>query len=308
MMTVNAKRKFTAKELAEEFGVSYRTMLRDLNELSALGVPFYSEVGVGGGYRMLNDRMLPPILFTETEATAMFFAYQSLEFFGSLPFQTETRSALKKFYQYLPEDVKKRIDDMKDRIVFWNPTRPQPSEHLHVLLEASIDQTTVQIQYDSAKESSERMIQPIGLYSYNGFWYCPAYCLKRDAFRVFRTDRIHTAEQKALPGNQKVPFRSIMDWILLSEKDCPDPVSLVVELTREGIRRAKSDLDLCGVIQVREDGTGWIDTHIPKSEVRYYARIIWGLGADAIVKKPVEAIQYMKENLEELMRIYGHFD
>ncbi|HET7657279.1 MAG TPA: HTH domain-containing protein, partial [Bacillales bacterium] len=42
IMTVNAKRKFTVKELAEEFGVSERTMLRDLQELSALGVPLYS--------------------------------------------------------------------------------------------------------------------------------------------------------------------------------------------------------------------------------------------------------------------------
>ncbi|AHD05584.1 hypothetical protein ERIC1_1c04610 [Paenibacillus larvae subsp. larvae DSM 25719] len=45
--------------------------------------------------------------------------------------------------------------------------------------------------------------------------------------------------QTAKPGKQEVPFRSIMDWILLAEKDCPDPVSLVVELTREGVRRAQ---------------------------------------------------------------------
>ena len=50
MMTVNAKRKFTARELAEEFNVSYRTILRDLDELSELGVPLYSEVGADGGY------------------------------------------------------------------------------------------------------------------------------------------------------------------------------------------------------------------------------------------------------------------
>ncbi|PRZ14285.1 WYL domain-containing protein [Laceyella sediminis] len=58
MMTVNRKRKFTVKELAEEFGVSTRTILRDLQELSELGVPLYSEVGPHGGYHVFRcDRI-----------------------------------------------------------------------------------------------------------------------------------------------------------------------------------------------------------------------------------------------------------
>lgn len=72
MMTVNRKRKFTVRELADEFGVSTRTILRDLQELGELGVPLYSEVGPHGGYQVLNERILPPIAFTEEEAVAIF--------------------------------------------------------------------------------------------------------------------------------------------------------------------------------------------------------------------------------------------
>lgn len=72
MLTVNRKRKFTVKELAQEFGVSSRTILRDLQELGELGVPLYSEVGPHGGYQVLNERILPPIAFTEEEAVALF--------------------------------------------------------------------------------------------------------------------------------------------------------------------------------------------------------------------------------------------
>ena len=61
MMTIHTKRKFTAGELAVEFGVSYRTVLRDLDELSALGVPIYSETGANGGYYLLNEPVLPPL-------------------------------------------------------------------------------------------------------------------------------------------------------------------------------------------------------------------------------------------------------
>ncbi|BFT71501.1 hypothetical protein PAENIP36_29430 [Paenibacillus sp. P36] len=102
MMAVNERMAFTTKELAQEFGVSERTMHRDLQELSELGMPLYTEFGPHGGYRLLKKRMLPPILFTEQEAVAMFFAFQSLQYYGALPFAAESTSALGKFYHYLP--------------------------------------------------------------------------------------------------------------------------------------------------------------------------------------------------------------
>lgn len=141
MMTVNTKRKFTARELAEEFGVSYRTILRDLDELSAIGVPLYSKVGADGGYYVLNERMLPPVFLKESEAVALYFAFQSLQFLGSLPFKTETGYVLKKLYHYLPEDAKMRIDSMKDRIVFWNPNRMQSADYLEIILNAAVNQS-----------------------------------------------------------------------------------------------------------------------------------------------------------------------
>ena len=75
MLTVNQKRAFTVGELAGDFGVSKRTILRDLQELSELGVPLYSEVGPHGGYRMLQDRMLPPIAFPWRNLLQFFLPY-----------------------------------------------------------------------------------------------------------------------------------------------------------------------------------------------------------------------------------------
>ena len=93
MMTVNRKRRFKVKELADEFGVSTRTILRDLQELSELGVPLYSEVGPHGGYQVVRERVLPPIAFTEEEAAAMFFAVHALRHYSSLPFESESSAA-----------------------------------------------------------------------------------------------------------------------------------------------------------------------------------------------------------------------
>jgi predicted DNA-binding transcriptional regulator YafY len=53
IMVINAKKSFTVPELAEEFGLSTRTITRDLQELSALGIPIYSVQGRGGGSNLL---------------------------------------------------------------------------------------------------------------------------------------------------------------------------------------------------------------------------------------------------------------
>ena len=99
MITINAKRDFTVGELANEFSVSKRTILRDLQELEQAGFPLYSEVGAAGGYHILKERILPPIVFSESEAKSVFFACQALQFYRDLPFEQETISVLKKFFK-----------------------------------------------------------------------------------------------------------------------------------------------------------------------------------------------------------------
>ncbi|QTD41817.1 YafY family protein [Sporosarcina sp. Te-1] len=304
MMTVNAKRKFTARELAEEFGVSYRTILRDLNELSAIGVPLYSEVGADGGYFILNERMLPPVMLKESEAVTLYFAFQSLQFFGSLPFKMETGYVLKKFYQHLPSVAKKRIDSMKDRIVFWNPNRVQAADCLEIILNAAVDQSALHIHYDSQKGVRERTIQPIGLYSYNGFWYCPAYCFLRKDIRLFRADRIkHAVTSEA--EVQTLPYHSVMEWIELSEKEFSNSITFSVEFSKDGVRRAKSEMDLERMVKEREDGTGWIKAGIPESELNYFVDLIWNFGDEALILEPPQAITYIKDKIRKLAEQYS---
>lgn len=193
MMFVNRKQKFTVRELALEFGVSRRTILRDLQELSELGVPLYSEPGPNGGYRVLKERILPPIAFSEGEAVSIFFAVHALRHFSSLPFQAESSSALNKFYAFMPRDIRDRIEQMKNRVDFVTPVRRAKSPFLSLLLDAAIQQKVLRIDYESGNEPSTREIQPIGIYTRNGLWYCPAYCYRRADMRVFRCDRIHSA-------------------------------------------------------------------------------------------------------------------
>jgi predicted DNA-binding transcriptional regulator YafY len=81
MVRVNELQKFTVDELAVEYGVSYRTMLRYLQELSVMGVPLYAEVGKYGGYSILKTKMSKPLITSkpskETDQT-YFYALEML--------------------------------------------------------------------------------------------------------------------------------------------------------------------------------------------------------------------------------------
>jgi predicted DNA-binding transcriptional regulator YafY len=304
MMTVNRKRKFTVKELAEEFHVSTRTILRDLQELSELGVPLYSEVGPHGGYQVLNERILPPIAFTEEEAVAIFFAVHALRHYVFIPFETKISSVLKKFYHYMPGDIRDRIDQMRNRVDFVTPTRQLASPHLSILLDAAIDQKVIRMEYESKNRKSIRRIQPIGIYANNGLWYCPAYCFQQDDFRVFRCDRIHSAiYETSSPKPKDLQHIHLENRSLFLQSE-QESMEIFVELRKEGVHRCESEVWLTSSLNIRNDGTGWLEGSFSKKDLKFLAKFFIGLGHEATVKNPPELIDCIKQVLSELMDKY----
>ncbi|MFS0553952.1 helix-turn-helix transcriptional regulator [Brevibacillus sp. 179-C9.3 HS] len=304
MMTVNRKRKFTVKELAYEFGVSGRTILRDLQELSELGVPLYSEVGPHGGYHVLKERILPPIAFTEEEAVAIFFAIHALRHHSSLPFETESSSALSKFYQFMPPDIRDRIDQMKHRVDFVTPKRQAGSPYLSTLLDAAIQQKVLLISYESRGQQSNREIQPIGIYTKNGFWYSPAYCYQHKDFRVFRCDRIHSAVHSASKPMDLRDVHLENRWVQTVEDQ--DTVFLFAELTKEGVQACEAELWLTSMLHVRQDGSGWLEGNVVSKDVLFFAKFMIGLGKEVTVQRSPEILDGIKAYLAELMSVYSN--
>ena len=303
MMAVNRKRKFTVKELAQEFGVSSRTILRDLQELSERGVPLYSEVGPHGGYQVLRERVLPPIAFTEEEAVSVFFAVHALRHYSSLPFAAESSAALRKFYHYMPEDTRGRIDQMKNRVDFVTAVRDIPAPHLADLLEAAIRQNVLKIDYQSRTERTQREIQPIGIFTRNGLWYCLAYALEKQETRVFRCDRIH-----AVNASDTIPLD--LRHIHLANREehgmnSDDKVHVYAELTRAGVMTCETDPWPFLALHTREDGSGWLEGSMSKSDTLFYAKFFIGLGMDVTVKEPEELLSCIQSSLTELMAKYS---
>jgi len=303
MMRINAKKSFTVKELADEFGLSTRTITRDLQELSELGVPIYSIQGRGGGHKLLRERLLPPISFTEGEAIAMFFACQAMEYFGSLPFGDGADTALHKFYHYLPADVREQIDRLKMRVMFWSPYRSMSPEVLQTLLQAVMTQRVVTIAYKSSGGVSERNIQPIGLYASSGYWYCPAHCFLKDEMRQFRADRILSASI-----NETIPSRDDISRMSLQTKPTKDHLeqtALHLEMTQKGVWLMESNPRFAPSIERNEDGSGQAIVQIAAEDLEFYVNVIWQFGGEVKISGPTEAVASMKRKVESMRSLYG---
>ncbi|MFD0695455.1 helix-turn-helix transcriptional regulator [Paenibacillus sp. GCM10027628] len=305
MMVINAKKSFTVKELADEFGLSPRTITRDLQELSEVGFPIYTVQGRGGGYRLLQERMLPPIAFSENEAVAVFFACQSLQYFGSVPFDESAASAIHKFYHYLPADAKEQIDRLRNRVVIWSPRRTMSADCLQTLLQAIMNDSVVTITYKSGDGVTQRDIQPVGLYASEGYWYCPAYCFLRRTYRLFRADRIGFASlNDTLPYRQDLSGRSVFDWITPDLTRFDHQRDLIVELSEEAVRSLETNVWFGSHIEVHEDGRGTLRFRIPVQKIAFFVDLVWQLGGEARIVEPVEAIDYIKQKIDTIRQRY----
>ncbi|WP_211747397.1 YafY family protein [Paenibacillus sp. Marseille-Q4541] len=300
MLTVNQKRTFTVRELADEFGVSKRTILRDLQELSELGVPLYSEVGPHGGYRMLQDRMLPPIAFSEEEAVAIFFAVHALRHYDSLPFEAETVSALGKFYNFMPQDTRDRIDQMKNRVDFITPKRTAHLPYLALLLDAAIYQKILHVEYQSQTGCSTREILPQRIYARNGLWYCSAYCFEKQTIRVFRCDQMKfvtpSLPQPKNPNQILTTIQKEMD----NSKITGNSVPILADLTGRGVERCEAEPWSEPMLHIREDRTGWIEGLIQRNDLPYFANFFISLGKDISVKDSPALVAAIRDILAEL--------
>jgi len=302
-MMVNRKKRFTVRELAQEFGVSKRTILRDLQELSEIGVPLYSEAGPHGGYQVLNERILPPIAFSEEEAVSIFFAIHALRHYISLPFDTEYESIKKKFYLNLSGDIRDEIDKMKNRVDFVSVFQQEKIPFLKRLLEASIEQEVLIIKYEKNGEITNRSIQPICIYANEGKWYCPSYSFLNKDYRVFRCDRIKSVELDE--NNRPIDLSNIYlknRFSLINTKEYT--YQLNVELTNKGVEMYKSEKWANIELSKREDGTGILKGNISKSDIYFFCNYFITFGKEALIKSPSELIECMKDKLISILNQY----
>jgi len=269
-----------------------------------MGVPLYSEVGPHGGYQVLNERVLPPIAFSEEEAIAIFFMIHALRHYTSLPFNVEYESIKKKFYLNLSGDTRDMIDSIEHRVDFISVYQEEQIPFLRQLLDAAIQQVVIVISYEANGKTSIRSIQPIGIYVNEGKWYCPSYCFLSKDYRVFRCDRIKSVviDEHTKPVDLSSINLKNRYLVLASNKY---NIELEVELTSKGVERFQSVAWPNIKLNKQKEGTGVLIGNIAKHDIDFFSNYFITYGKDVFIKKPPELIDSIKGKLNVILQMYN---
>ncbi|MCU5318882.1 YafY family transcriptional regulator [Bacillus cereus] len=301
LIFASAKKAFTAQEIADEFNISVRTVHRYILDLSDMGLPIYAEQGRNGGYKVLTNRVIPPILFTEEEAVSIFFASQSLSYYRDLPFNTEINSVTHKLYSSLQHDAKAKVDKIRSYIAFWNPKRTIETPLLNEVLTAAIENKNLHFQYESKSRIKTKHVHPIGVYAHDGLWYLPAYDFNVEKTLLYRVDRILSI--LSTEENEDT-FMNLEEWFASNSHVVHNPTQLHVLLSTEGVRQCKSVPYLEEFVVTNENGTGYIHSTIDKGEINFITPLFYRLGKDAKVLEPIELIDGLRMRAKEVLHMY----
>ncbi|MEJ5055990.1 helix-turn-helix transcriptional regulator [Sphingobacterium sp. MYb382] len=194
LIQLQTKRLITAPNLAEKFGVSVRTIYRDIRALEQAGVPILTEEGKG--YSLMEGYKIPPIMFSESQANALILAEQLVLKNKDASFIKDYTEAVDKIKAVLRQAEKDKANLLAERTRFdQNLNRERNSDNISQIQQALTNFQPIAIDYTNEQGSStRRIIEPFALLSTNENWLLVAWCRLRETFRYFRLDRIKKLE------------------------------------------------------------------------------------------------------------------
>lgn len=187
-----------AQDISDKFSISLRTVYRDVHALEEAGVPVIGEAGIG--YRLMEGYKLPPLMFTSDEMSAMLTASKLMQTLSDQNSSKYYLSALDKIKAVLRLNEKYHVEDIKDHVaVIARPAFANqcPDDlYLQKILMAISNSKIIEMKYFSSEKNEllQRKVEPVGIYYQGNYWYLVAFCLLRNDYRNFRTDKIQALE------------------------------------------------------------------------------------------------------------------
>ncbi|WP_433672414.1 helix-turn-helix transcriptional regulator [Nocardia sp. CA-136227] len=191
LLFMQTRSRVTAAEVAAELEVSVATARRDLEALSAAGVPIYPQPGRGGGWALVGGARTDLSGLTGPEAQALFLLLGPVA-----TASPATKSALRKLLRALPPTFRDTAQAAAGAIVVdparWGESDDRPPALVDELQRAVVRRSRIRLRYDRAGQRTERLVDPWGLVDKDGIWYLVAGTERGQ--RTFRVDGIASAE------------------------------------------------------------------------------------------------------------------
>lgn len=299
-MLLQLRVRLTADALAEEFGVSVRTIYRDIDELSAAGIPIYGDRGPGGGFQLVDGYRTRLTGLAADEAQAMLMIGLPGPA-AALGLGAAAGRARNKLLAALPASFSEGAGRLAARFhldpVDWYRAA-EPAQHLPALARAVLDQRRVVVTYASWRRTRDWNLEPLGLVLKAGAWY--ALARTGQALRVFKVANMLALSTQDEVFERPSDFDLAAEWsaaLLRFEQDLR-PNTALLRLSPAGRQR----IARLGAYAARAasqadtpDADGWTRVRLPIENPEQAALDLLSLGPEVEVLEPATLRARLRE-------------
>lgn len=290
-----ARKKVTARQISERFGISIRSVYRYFQDIELANVPILVDKGKDGGFYIADTFKMPGSFLTESEL-------QTLSRLIDAVINDSNEKELNHIKDKLFSSTKNSssLNLASTSLIIdggdWFNTQSYKNK-LALISDSILKHKTLAITYhDRNGEKTERVIEPHALILKQGLWYVYSYCRLRERFRTFKIGRI----EKAVIGDDFQPRnfdkQTIFDaWKQHKAEDCVFEIDVSI----------KSDVEeWLGIECVKELSSGKIiaECSLPSDKSQIYN--IMKYGSKLKVIKPNYLKKQIKNEAEKIYRLY----
>ena len=281
------RKTITAKELAERFEVSTRTIYRDIEILSQAKIPVYANKGNGGGIGLLEDYVLDKSMLSEEEQNQILFALQSMEKISN----QDEKNILEKMSSIFNKSKTNWIDvDFSD----WGINGEQ-DQTFNLIRNAILKHNVIEfVYYNSYGEEKKRQAEPLQIYFKDKSWYLKAYCRLKQDYRLFKISRmkdiilLNKTFERELPQIKENKF----DY---------KTIQLELEISKDMSYRVYDEFKMEDIIK-NKNGDFIVKVEFPENDWVY--GYILSFGENVKVLSPGYVKSIIKEKLQKSLKNY----
>jgi predicted DNA-binding transcriptional regulator YafY len=287
LIQLQSKKVVKGQEIADRFKISLRTAYRDIKSLEEAGVPIISDAGVG--YSLVEGYRIPPVMFTREEASTFLAAEKLVQKFTDADTFRHYQEALYKIKAVLRGEEKDHLNSLYEHVEILEssflPKSQTAGNHLPLLLQNISTKSVLEMEYfaNHNQETTQRKIEPVGIFLDGSVWYLLAYCHLRTDYRTFRIDRIKKLKTGVLKHKKEhPPLKTFLKSYVRDKKDLKE---VVVRISKEAMKYIGDQKYYCGFVS-EEIHEKFVEMHFLTASLNSFARWYVMYGDLAEVVRP----------------------
>ena len=284
------KKKITARELSDYFEVSQRTVYRDVESLSAAGIPVYAEKGKGGGIRLLDNYVIKKSLLSEQEQVNLLASLQGMNALNGPELDPVLRKLATLF-------ERKDADWIEVDFSHWGGGVDE-REKFNDLKSAILNKNRIAFDYFSASgKKTGRRIEPLKLLFKGQSWYVYGFCLSKEELRFFKVSRIRQLSLSTDSFTRTLPAGTVFEAPEISAA----PIRLVLKIDAAMAYRVYDEFDPTAITK-NQDGSFMVASSLPEGD--WVVGYILSYGDATEVLEPQWLREGIKKKLENCLKKY----